>query len=210
MDAIQDPVGVMKSYFRQQRQLHPTGLIGFKWKPTKFDEPKYHAARLWLAEKQVKVILMQRNILDLHLSALKHATSNATIPAHCFKGDDKCVQQHKSVALYVDTDHLIKKLDILMNSARTIRAEMERARLQFISLSYDDLAFGPQETRLRLLQDVIEFVYPNKQPQIKATMALFNASSFEATHDRSHSNSIRNYEEIVAVLKGTEYESMLH
>jgi hypothetical protein len=207
MEKHANPVATIEKYLSDQRSIHPVGLIGFKWKPV-FTNEKFDVARRWLAQKGIRVILMERNILDIYLSNLKRRAANVTLPAHCKSGDDECINNHKSVPLVVDTKGLMNNLVRIDSDLKSAREDLEKAQVPFFRVSYDILAYGADEERLRLLQDIVYYIY--SRHHIIVTMENFKTAKYEATHERNHSISIKNYVEVVKVLSGTPFASLLH
>ena len=207
MEKHANPVATIEKYFSDQRNIHPVGLIGFKWKPV-FTNEKFDIARRWLAEKGVRVILMERNILDIYLSNLKRKNANITLPAHCKSGDQECINNHKSVPLVVDTVGLIKTLTRIEIDFKSAREDIEKAQLPFLRVSYDILAYASDVNRLKLLQEIVNFIYSHHH--IVVSMNNFKTVKYEATHERNHSVSIKNYADVVKVLTGTPFITLLH
>jgi hypothetical protein len=206
MKALQDPLEKMIRYLGDQRRACPECLIGFKWKPD-FDSWRYNSSRFWLAEKRIPVLYVHRNPIDLLISKLKHNISSS-LEYHCAPGQEECIKMHKNVRVNVNLNTVIPLLQKYHMEKYSIPMQLFRTGANFMTVSYENLAFSNDDDRLRLLQAIIDFVYPGDNG-ITANMSFFR-TQFELTNQRNHSLQISNYAKLVRKLKGSPYAVYLN
>merc|ERR1711865_573351 len=102
MVKLQNPTETMQDWFREMEQEQPTaGVVGFKWKPYVMGTSTYGSAWDWVAEHNVSVVWMTRNILDVlisnhkHCGDDKHCEDDKRMTAHCHSGDEECIAERR-------------------------------------------------------------------------------------------------------------------
>lgn len=205
MNKVNNPTKVVVEYLNRQRREHSTGLVGFKLKPY-VDNEAYNDMYQYFAEEEIPVLFLSRNHLDRTISGEKHDEIN--VAAHCKTGDhlEKCLEKHKRIKPTVSTNQLIKHLDHGVKLIADLEEKFKKLNVKFLRVSYDIFAFGCEDQKLEILQQILDFLYPKKGK--KADMELFR-TEFVATSDRNQSNVVANYPEVVKLLSGTQYESLL-
>ncbi len=208
VQSLVNPVEEMEKYLIEERKEHPTGFIGFKWKPLKFDSDKYIVVRKLIAERRYKVVMMHRNVLDEYLSGHKHSQANESLPAHCRAGEESCIQKHKSVRLDINVKNLLSSMNEQTEAVSSVRQSLRASGVHYLEVSYDELAWGVMDHRLKILQKIMDYLYPDSK--LLATESIFEDSRLVSTQERNHSVLIRNYAEVQEALKETAFEKLLH
>jgi len=210
---------------QQQKFKEKGGIIGFKWKPNKHSFGKIHeksndGLRMigQYTNPQIKVITSSRNLLDVYLSTLKHRKlkyqNNAGEDSgvkldHCLQDDMKCINAHKNVGsnIYLPLDTLLYELHDRSARNTEVDLQLKLFNVTHIKVSYEELfESNDAEEWMRI------FRFLGRGPGFHLTKEQVEiAMETVATSNKpSHNVSISNYKEVRDVLKGTEFESLLH
>ena len=195
-----NPLQHMKLYIHEQQKRHPQKYAGFKWKPYYHDD-NYQLVWNWVAQYKVKVVFNYRNPLDVVISSTKHALNESK--SNCVAHNSKCMDLMKSLKfpLVLDFDHL----HTLELSYAKVALQLVENNVTFFDTRYEDLNYGDPETRLHHLQLLADFVNPGR----KVTMEDFEIKlGFSGNYHQA--DTITNFAEVVASLKGTRYARFIH
>jgi hypothetical protein len=203
MTELKDPLKVMISYLKAEREKHAKGYIGFKWKPL-YSSAEYIKCWHWLVSKGAKIVYSTRNPLDMYLSSLKHQDSD--VKAHCEPTDKKCLSLHLQARVTADIPIMLKS--IKTDSAQYVENYilLDSLKANFIDVSYDKLTWGTDEKKLQHLQVIIDFLFPNSKTI--ANMQHF-VTEEALTSNALHSSTIENYDAVLNTLTGTRFISLL-
>jgi hypothetical protein len=196
------------------------GIAGFQWKPHIYAwNCKYaREARRMMAhsEPRIKFIYLVRNPLDVKLSNMKHSLSkkNGTnIGAHCSVGDEKCVQKmvkYESGISFPVGKALLAWLNNEKQRRINIENSLKRDNITFVRVDYDHLysSVGYDEAPAEEWMKI--FRYLGRGPTQGLTMKTVRSYfPMAPTHSKSKNETIRNFQEVVSTLKGTEFEHLL-
>lgn len=188
--------------------LDGSAVYGTKLKPylESFGHKKSREALHWLgSQSDVKVIYLQRNLLDVYLSKYKHSATG--LPAHCHKGNTECIQRHQEAlkSLVVPTDTLIEELEHWEHAKNQTIALLETYNVDLVHLQYENLYYGENADEWnKALQHL------GKAPARPLTRDDVMAHiEHVATTPASHAEKMANYDEVKAVLENTRYMKYL-
>jgi hypothetical protein len=210
-------------YKQKKYAEEPNGIVGFNWKPFQmfFDggdsAPAIpglkRIAELAQSQMPIRVIRSRRNLLDVYRSKTKHIEwekENSRLPPHCYSGSVQCVALHaqasRSLALNATT--LYSKLYEMTRKEDYLDELFARLQVPTVHVSYDKLYYPetPIEGSSEWNQ-IFQFVGKRSNwtwEEITEVMDLV-----PSTKTRSHRDSIQNFDEVQAVLNGTEFSKLL-
>jgi hypothetical protein len=193
---------------------HPgAGVVGFKWKPfdTIFSDSAGAALRTVAAldRPRIAVVRSRRNLLDVVISKQKHAPGNVRSSAHCLKGDEDCLKRQieAGTGLVLPTDDLLDKLRTWNRLEEGVDKLLEELGVPHVAVTYERLYYGGDDTSewMRI------FRFLGVGPGEGLTRErLEGAMEHVATHHPSRNATLANYAEVAEVLRGTEFEELLH
>jgi hypothetical protein len=210
-------------YKQKKYAEEPNGIVGFNWKPYDifFDGGDSgpaipglkRIAELAQSQMPIRVIRSRRNLLDVYRSKTKHIEwekENGRLPPHCYSGSVQCVALHarasKSLALNATT--LYSQLYEMTRKEDYLDELFARLQVPTVHVSYDKLYYP--ETPIEGSSEwnkIFQFVGKRSNwtwEEITGTMDLV-----PSTKTRSHRESIQNFDEVQAVLNGTEFSTLL-
>jgi len=208
---------ILRSLCAQQNEYKEKGgIIGFKWKP--FNSTINNTAILdglrmvgYHFDPPIKVIRAQRNYLDVFVSQRKHRRmkqNNTQSFAHCSPGNTTCLEAHKKFGsgIYIPTYYLLNKLRTITNFENRFDQYLKEFNVPFINVSYEKLYHSNDaEEWMRI------FRFLGRGPGSNLSRNLVDkAMEHVKTSSPFHNVSMSNYEEIKDILKGTEWETLLH
>lgn len=206
---------LVKYICSEQKRFPNAGIVGFKWKPyeTIFMKEKALQGLDLLGrlkeEKgtQIKVIRSKRNLLDVVISRYKHKGNKGNINAHCRKDDEKCVQQHMkaSTGFVLPTRSLLSQLKELNDMEMRTDRLLSKMKVPTIHVSFEKLFMGTDASEWTRT-----FAFLGVGPSGDVSMADVEEASHAATSIPYHNVTLSNYAEVVDVLLGTEFDSLLH
>ena len=153
MVKLQNPTETMQDWFREMEQEQPmAGVIGFKWKPYVMGTSTYGSAWDWVAEHNVSVVWMTRNILDVlisnhkHCGDDKHCEDDKRMTAHCHSGDEECIAEHRDVKVTLDASTLLAELEHSEEKYETnLSRSMNAKGVNFIKVMFEHLFVGDED-----------------------------------------------------------------
>ena len=155
MRKLENPTRKMEDYFREMEKEQPmAGVVGFKWKPYDMGDgsSRYGSAWDWVAEHNVSVVWMTRNILDVLISNHKHCgdhpckDDSVHIAAHCQHGDEKCIAEHRDVKVTLDASTLLAELEHSEERYETnLSRSMSHKGVNFIKVMFEHLFVGDED-----------------------------------------------------------------
>jgi len=153
MVKLQNPTETMQDWFREMEQEQPmAGVIGFKWKPYVMGTSTYGSAWDWVAEHNVSLVWMTRNILDVlisnhkHCGDDKHCEDDKLLTAHCHSGDEECIAEHRDVKVTLDASTLLAELEHSEEKYETNLSRSINAKgVNFIKVMFEHLFVGDED-----------------------------------------------------------------
>lgn len=196
------------------------GIAGFQWKPyTKGWNSAYgREARRLMAQSEtaIKIIYLVRNPLDVKLSNLKHkvAKSNGTsLGAHCPVDNQTCIHQmikYESGYTFPVGNELLSWLNHNKERQISIQQDLTRDNLSYVKIDYNRL-YSTVDNDEELAEEWMKvFRYLGRGPMEGLTMKTVRKYFVMApSHSKSKNETIRNFQQVVSTLKGTEFEHLL-
>jgi hypothetical protein len=207
-------------YKQEKYAEEPNGIVGFNWKPYDifFDggdsAPAIPGlktiAELAQSQMPIRVIRSRRNLLDVYRSKRKHI-ENSQLPSHCYSGSvQSCVELHAqaSKSLALNATALYSKLYEMTRKEDYLDELLARLQVPTVHVSYDKLYYP--DTPIEGSSEwnkIFQFLGKRSDwtwEEITGTMDLV-----PSTKTRSHRESIQNFDEVQAVLNGTEFSTLL-
>ena len=154
MRKLQDPVTKMVDWFRESEWEQPMAdVVGFKWKPYVMGQgSNFASAWDWVAQHNVSVVWMTRNLLDVLISNNKHCgdhpckDGDQDISAHCQPGDEKCIAEHRDVKVTLDASHLLAELEHAEERYETnLSRSLKHKGVNFIRVMFEHLFVGDED-----------------------------------------------------------------
>ena len=204
---------ILKYLCQAQKPYPHAGIVGFKWKPNWSIqmEASVNGLKLLGKMKSIKVVRSRRNLLDVLLSRYKHKRtlrSNEHVPAHCIVGDKACLEKQLKAGKGVELpDHkIVELLKTLTAEENEVDKQLKEFGVPSVHASFEKLYYNndPNEWK-RIMHFVAGPVSARHLTIAKVRSSMKHAST---THP-SHNVTISNYEEIVKLLRGTEFEKLL-
>jgi len=196
---------------KKQHQYPKAGLVGFKWKPWKsIYSPSALDGLNFIAQSQnptIKVVRLRRNLLDVYLSILKHR-QKGKVHGHCTMGDAKCFRQHKQAGtnMTVPVDDALEYLEFMTKQENDVDALLDNMNVPHIHVTYD--ALYHEDTADEWMKI---FSFLGVGPGEGLTRQEVNeAMGMELTSNEHHRDTVFNFDELKAVLAGTQYEDLVH
>lgn len=202
--AYLEPFGYLQlaqEYLRQQREAFPGEVIGFKWKP-------YHGfinlddVWQWMKEKQFLFLHNYRNPLDHYISIVKHEQPDTT--AHCL--DEKCVQKQTALKFEIDVDAMLNWFANEKQLLQDLDKVMDSYGLSRLEVQYEDLAFGSEEVRIGVAQQLADYIMGEGNRAVTVDDLDTEILITSTPHQDEH---VLNFDEVRKALIGTEYEQYL-
>jgi len=194
------------------------GIISFKWKP--FNRAYNDVSLDGLdglrmiahhASPQIKVISSSRNHLDVIVSQKKHwlmKHQDGGAYAHCSSDNTTCLEAHKKFGsgIYIPLDTLLNKLRYLSTLENIFDKNLKKLNVPHIKVSYEKLYHGDDaEEWMRI------FRFLGRGPGSNLSRNIVDkAMEHVGTSNPLHNVSMSNYEKVRDILRGTEFESLLH
>jgi hypothetical protein len=202
MASIENPLELMLGYLRHQQAEFPGKVVGFKWKPY-YHSPKYQEAWDWVAQNGVKVVYNFRNPLDVFISNAKAHEEDAVY--NCKAGDTRCVNTVKAIKTTLKLDNIHGELERLKIEGISMISHLSKNKINYYDVTYEGLNHGTMQQRLTYLQGLADFLDPGHV----AKEADLDTKTLYSGH--YHQNeTVTNYAELVAALKGTRFALYLH
>jgi hypothetical protein len=207
----------------------PDGIVGFNWKPVWEHFKNHPGPKLGLQKvaelaenggnprTTIRVVRSRRNLLDVHLSRVKHAHSeqilpdNRVLPPHCHFGSIQCVALHARAAKNLsmpDIESLYTTLHDLFERENSIDRLLEELRVPTVHVSYDKLYY-PQNSEEGSLEWNRIFKFLGKRSNFTWNEITESMEHIPSTKRKSHPETVENYEEVEAALRGTDLEMLL-
>ena len=186
------------------------GIYGFKWKPylVTFGSNKSIEALQWLSHNpHVKVVNNRRNPLDVIISRYKH--EDRSVRSHCTVGDDDCLNKHKSAKPTLPTrkGRLINILENLEEETNHADRLLNECNVPHIDVSYEKL-YTSYDIAIEWKRLFIFLGVGPMNDQLTSKELIANMEH-AATSSLSCRDKVQNYDEVVNILHGTEYEKYL-
>jgi hypothetical protein len=189
------------------------GIYGFKWKPyfVTFGSNKSIEALQWLSHNShVRVVNNRRNLLDVIISRYKH--EDRSVRSHCTVGDDDCITKHKSAKPTLPTrkgGRLINILESLEEETNHADQLLDEYNVPHIDVSYEKL-YTSHDIAIEWKR-LFTFlgVGPTSMNDQLTSKELIANMEHAATSSLSFRDKVQNYDEVVNILHGTEYEKYL-
>jgi hypothetical protein len=159
----------------------------------------------WLAvNPHIKVIHNTRNLLDVAISRRKHQT-HGHLPSHC--QDETCAEKQKVHTMVMPVDELLGSLTTLKHGRDFVTRQLDSAGVPRIDVTYERLYYAPTaEEWMR----IVMFRFAGVGPTNNLTMTtVHQRMHLFVTHPPTRNETLRNYNEIVMGLRGTEWEQLL-
>jgi hypothetical protein len=187
-------------------------FVGFKWKPLERDPRFFTSALARIARcrsPRVKVVYNRRNVLDRHLSTMKHA-ANQHLKAHCKATDNKCLQNaaKAGTGIMLDTDTLLNKLRKETRETDEIARLLKKTGVTHLNIDYDRLFHSDRSGGE--WERVLHFLKISPSPHVTLAKVLDIVGMAATSPHNNRTNSIGNYGEVRDILMGTEFESILY
>jgi LPS sulfotransferase NodH len=166
------------------------GAVGFK---LMYSHLKAHPEILaYLMYKNISVIhLIRQNYLDILIS---HQVKDVTGRAHVLSGEEK----PEKVLVDLETQTLIPHLQQLQKKNEFIRKILRQLNLHHIEVIYEDLVREPD--RFTKIWKFLDLESPEALPPAKLVKIRRDG----------HSEVIRNYNEVKAVLMDSAFANLIH
>jgi hypothetical protein len=144
----------------------------------------------------------KRNPLDVLISREKHHKFD--VSHHCT--EKQCQQQHLNKRMELSADKLLHMLEEMTAQDAELDDVLERLNVPHIQVSFEKLYHADSaEEWMRIFHFL--GVGPAQDLTIDKVQA---AMEHLPTSNPKHEDTLMNYDEIVSVLKGTEFEEFLH
>lgn len=194
---------------RQDQASSEAQITGFKWKPYSFSArvPGVVHALKWARRQNglVKVLLLTRNPLDVHIARHKHR-QDRDLHAHCkFR---KCMKEHlrASTNILLPTNQLVTSLSELIQVTLDARDLLEDLQVPYLPLSYEKLYYANDTSEW-----LKAFQFIGKGPTTGFTKRQLNDAMITLPTNHPHHNmTLGNYNEIRKMLEQNSLEHLLH
>lgn len=198
---------------REKQNRYPrAGATGFKWKPyAPFDAPAVVGALRAVAASKfptVKIVRSRRNPLDFIISRLKHTQPG--VPAHCRQGDAKCIKRHFRAAsnLVLPTENLVEILQNETNQHDQVDRTLVELNVPHVRVTYEELHFG--QNREEEWMKIFRFLGVGPGEGLTRAQLDVAMRQHALTSSTMHNVTLANFDEVEKVLRGTEFEKLLH
>ena len=232
------PVHDIHAYFCAKQRERTAGLVGFKWKPLVL-EGEWDDAFRWLGDhREVRVVHLRRNPLDVMISGVKHGSSMCLPGASEAPGPYRDGMPTLSVKWEPSSSgEAPRRLGAHCTTADEHCASLEKkvnltveCILPFLDASRADaeLLLGKLDDYGANYQDFSYFeLYEAPEPQIveawRRLLRFLGVAAWEVSHGDvvgasdlvettpyAQAETVLNYEEVAARLAPTAYAHLLH
>ena len=204
---------VLKYMCFMQRVFPNAGVVGFKWKPNRSIlsmAASVNGLKLLgkLQSPSIKVVRSRRNLLDVLISRYKHKRSTSNVPAHCKVGDKKCLEKQLKAGIGVELPayKVMSLLKTLTREENDVDKRLKAYGVPRISASFEKLYYSDDASEWK---KVLQFLSPKSAKRIGSISDVRRAMTHQATSHPSHKKTIRNFDEVRAILNGTKFEKLL-
>ena len=194
------------------------GIIGFKWKPFNREinnvaEDGFDGLRMIAhhTNPQIKIVSSGRNHLDVLVSQTKHMKmrgKDGGAYAHCSQENTECLNAHKKFGsgIHMPLGSLLSKLRYLATLEKIFEKNLQMLNVPHIKVTYEKLYQSKDaEEWMRI------FRFIGRGPGYDLSMdQVEKAMEHVGTSVPFHNVSISNYNEVRDILRGTEFEALLH
>jgi phosphoglycolate phosphatase-like HAD superfamily hydrolase len=126
------------------------------------------------------------------------------LSAHCHSTE--CQEKHLKKQLKLPTDELLRTLEEMTTQDAQVDRILKQLDVPYIQVSFEKLYYSDSaEEWMRI------FRFLGVGPTQGLTMEEVNAAMKHlSTSNPKHEDTLKNYDEVASVLKGTEFEELLH
>lgn len=204
-------------YLCSKQLTYPeASVVGFKWKPfdTIFSPPAKAAFRRMASLKrpEIKVVRSRRNLLDVVISKYKHSIYDGKVAAaHCRKGDQKCIEKGRkaSTGLELPIDKLLDTLREYNTLENKVDELLKKMKIPHVQVTYERLYYNGDDTSE--WRKIFKFLGVGPFHSKDLTRRhLEGAMEHVATSIPMQNVTLKNFDAVSKVLKGTEFEKLLH
>ena len=225
------PVHDIHAYFCAKQRERTAGLVGFKWKPLVL-EGEWDDAFRWLGDhREVRVVHLRRNPLDVMISGVKHGSSMCLpdvargmyVPGvsaawhpppsgdsprrlHCTTNDEHCGLLTKKVNLTVEC--VLPYLDANRADAENVAGKLGDYGANYQDFSYFELYEAPEPQVVEAWRRLLRFL--GVAAWEVSHDDVVGASDLVETTPYAQAETVLNYEEVAARLAPTAYAHLLH
>jgi len=204
-------------YLCSKQLTYPeAAVVGFKWKPfdTIFSPSAQAAFRRMASLKrpEIKVVRSRRNLLDVVISKHKHSIFDSKIAAaHCRKGDSKCIEKGRkaSTGLELPTETLLDTLQEYETLENKVDELLMKMKIPHVQVTYERLYYNGDDTSE--WRKIFKFLGVGPAHSKDLTRRhLEGAMEHVATSIPMQNVTLKNFYAVSKILKGTEFEGLLH
>jgi len=200
----------------KQLTFPEAGVVGFKWKPfdTIFSPSALAAFRriASLKRPEIKVVRSRRNLLDVAISKYKHSIYEGKVAAaHCMKGDSRCIEKgiKASTGLELPTDTLLDTLREYGTLENKVDELLKKMKIPHLQVTYERLYYNGDDTSE--WRKIFKFLGVGPANAKDLTRRhLEGAMEHVATSIPMQNVTLKNFDAVSKILKGTEFEELLH
>ena len=207
MKKTKEPLKKMDNYFKHLVQKFPNDIIyGFKWKPYVMDS-NYIKLFSYIKKNQIKIIFNYRNPLDIFLSTSRIKQSHTK--CYHYKYNSKAVIWNRNIKILLPVKDLIKKLDMYENRLIMYEKLLIENEINYMKVKYEDLS----NKNIHKWEELLNFLKPNSiksNDQRNKLINILDNPKYIKVSNKSHINTISNYEEVLNTLKNTKFEKYLN
>ena len=164
----------------------------------------------------MSIVINQRNVLDKMISGatndlMREEMGKQLHGSHCSPQDTKCIDEHLNA--HVDLPSGSTLLAQLRDNPSARVAEMLRIYgFRHLRVNYEDLFLADSEDRSAAWRRVVQFLQPERKDvhdisERDVARALNITAKTSPSHQR---DKVKNYDDVVSTLTGTELEPLLH
>ena len=164
----------------------------------------------------MSIVINQRNVLDKMISGatndlMREEMGKQLHGSHCSPQDTKCIDEHLNA--HVDLPSGSTLLAQLRDNPSARIAEMLRIYgFRHLRVNYEDLFLADSEDRSAAWRRVVQFLQPERKDvhdisERDVARALNITAKTSPSHQR---DKVKNYDDVVSTLTGTELEPLLH
>ncbi|KAL7533739.1 hypothetical protein ACHAXR_005415 [Thalassiosira sp. AJA248-18] len=205
-------------YLCSKQLIFPeAGVVGFKWKPfdTIFSPPAQAAFRRMASLKrpEIKVVRSRRNLLDVVISKYKHSVyKDRVAAAHCIKGGSDCIGKGIKASTGLElppTDTLLDALQEYDTLENKVDVLLKKMKIPHVQVTYERLYYNGNDTSE--WRKIFKFLGVGPVNAKDLTRHhLEGAMEHVATSIPMQNVTLKNFDAVSKILKGTKFEKLLH
>ena len=163
----------------------------------------------------MSVVMNTRNLMDRMISGatydLVRGEMGKHLSPHCTPQDTKCIDDHLNAHVDMPTGStLLARLR--ENRSPRVAKMLHIYNFRHLRVNYEDLFLADSENRSATWRRVVQFLQPERKDvhdisEKDVARALNITAKTSPSHQR---DKVKNYDDVVSTLTGTELEPLLH